>query len=88
MNCSRIDVEVYGEETSKDAVGIVSNGLRHFLPENLDVILIDTAGRHKDELGFFEEMKSMHSVSKPDLVLLVIDGTIGQQAYNQSKVTS
>ena len=85
MNCSRIDVEVYGEETSKDAVGIVSNGLRHFLPENLDVILIDTAGRHKDELGLLEEMKSMHSVSKPDLVLLVIDGTIGQQAYNQSK---
>ena len=85
MNCSRIDVEVYGEETSKDAVGIVSAGLRHFLPENLDVILIDTAGRHKDEAGLLEEMKSMHGVSKPDLVLLVIDGTIGQQAYNQSK---
>src|SRR6476620_261893 len=85
MNCSRIDVEVYGEETSKDAVGIVSNGLRHFSPENLDVILIDTAGRHKDETGLLEEMKSMHGVSKPDLVLLVIDGTIGQQAYNQSK---
>jgi signal recognition particle subunit SRP54 len=85
MNCSRIDVEVYGEETSKDAVAIVSNGLRHFSPENLDVILIDTAGRHKDETGLLEEMKSMHGVSKPDLVLLVIDGTIGQQAYNQSK---
>jgi len=85
MNCSRIDVEVYGEETNKDAVGIVSNGLRHFSPENLDVILIDTAGRHKDETGLLEEMKSMHGVSKPDLVLLVIDGTIGQQAYNQSK---
>jgi signal recognition particle subunit SRP54 len=85
MNCSRIDVEVYGEETSKDAVGIVSAGLRHFLPENLDVILIDTAGRHKDEAGLLEEMKSMHGVSRPDLVLLVIDGTIGQQAYNQSK---
>ena len=85
MNCSRIDVEVYGEETNKDAVGIVSNGLRHFSPENLDVILIDTAGRHKDETGLLQEMKSMHGVSKPDLVLLVIDGTIGQQAYNQSK---
>ena len=85
MNCSRIDVEVYGEETSKDAVGIVSAGLRHFLHENLDVILIDTAGRHKDETGLLEEMKSMHGASKPDLVLLVIDGTIGQQAYNQSK---
>src|SRR5207237_7234595 len=29
--------------------------------------------------------KTMHDVSKPDLVLLVIDGTIGQQAYNQAK---
>ncbi|HEY7078269.1 MAG TPA: signal recognition particle receptor subunit alpha [Nitrososphaeraceae archaeon] len=85
MNCNRIDVEVYGEETSKDAVGIVRAGLNHFLPENLDVIIVDTAGRHKDETGLLEEMRSMHDVSRPDLVLLVIDGTIGQQAYNQSK---
>ena len=85
MNCSKINIEVYGEEESKDAVGIATNGLEHFKEQNLDVIIIDTAGRHKEETGLLEEMREMHKVATPDLVLLVIDGTIGQQAFNQSK---
>src|ERR671924_756035 len=85
MNCSKINIEVYGEEESKDAVGIATNGLEHFKEQNLDVIIIDTAGRHKEETGLLEEMREMHKVATPDLVLLVIDGIIGQQAFNQSK---
>ncbi len=85
MNCSKINVEVYGEEESKDAVGIARNGLAHFKDQNLDVIIIDTAGRHKEETGLLDEMREMHKVATPDLVLLVIDGTIGQQAFNQAK---
>jgi signal recognition particle subunit SRP54 len=61
------------------------NGLEHFKEQNLDVIIIDTAGRHKEETGLLEEMREMHKVATPDLVLLVIDGTIGQQAFNQAK---
>jgi signal recognition particle subunit SRP54 len=85
MNCSKINIEVYGEEESKDAVGIATNGLEHFKEQNLDVIIIDTAGRHKEETGLLEEMREMHKVATPDLVILVIDGTIGQQAFNQAK---
>ncbi len=83
--CGKISVEVFGDEADKDAVSIVKNGLEHFRKQVLDVIIIDTAGRHKEERGLLEEMKSMYDVSEPDLVLLVIDGTIGQQAYNQAK---
>jgi len=83
--CGKISVEVFGEEADKDAVSIVKNGLEHFRKQVLDVIIIDTAGRHKEERGLLEEMKTMYDVSEPDLVLLVIDGTIGQQAYNQAK---
>ena len=85
MNCSKINIEVYGEEESKDAVEIATNGLEHFKEQNLDVIIIDTAGRHKEETSLLEEMREMHKVATPDLVLLVIDGTIGQQAFNQAK---
>jgi len=84
-NCAKISVEVFGDEADKDAVNIVKNGLDHFRKQVLDVIIIDTAGRHKEERGLLEEMKTMHDISKPDLVLLIIDGTIGQQAYNQAK---
>jgi signal recognition particle subunit SRP54 len=85
MNCSRINVDVYGEEQNKDAVAIVTGGLEYFRQQGIDIIVIDTAGRHKEETSLLAEMSSMYKVVKPDLVLLVIDGTIGQQAYSQAK---
>lgn len=85
MNCSKINVEVYGEEESKDAVAITKNGIAHFKDQNLDVIIIDTAGRHKEEEGLLQEMTNMHKVATPDLVLLIIDGTIGQGAFKQAE---
>jgi signal recognition particle subunit SRP54 len=85
MNCSRINVEVYGDETNTNAIDIVKKGLKHFKIQNTDVIIIDTAGRHKEESSLLEEMREMRNEIHPDLVLLVIDGTIGQQAINQAK---
>jgi signal recognition particle subunit SRP54 len=85
MNCVKINVEVFGDETNKDAPSIVKNGINYFKEAGSDVVIIDTAGRHKDEAELLEEMKSMFSISKPDLILLVIDGTIGQQAFSQAK---
>ena len=84
-NCGKVNVEVFGDEEDKDPVSIVKKGLDHFRKQVLDVIIIDTAGRHKQERGLLEEMKTMYDVSEPDVVLLVVDGTIGQQAYNQAK---
>lgn len=85
MNCSRINTEVYGEEANTDALDIVSKGLAHFRTQNIDVVIVDTAGRHKEESGLLEEMRNMRNAINPNLVLLVIDGTIGQQAFNQAK---
>ena len=85
MNCSRINVEVYGDETNSNAIDIVEKGLEHFKIQNIDVIIIDTAGRHKEESSLLEEMREMRNAIHPELVLLVIDGTIGQQAFNQAK---
>jgi len=84
-NCEKAGVEVYGEENNKDAPGIVKAGLKHFENSNLDIILIDTAGRHKEEKELLDEMKEISKVAAPDLALLVIDGTIGQQCHNQAE---
>jgi signal recognition particle subunit SRP54 len=85
MNCSRINVEVYGEEPNSSAIDIVRKGLDHFKIQKVDITIVDTAGRHKEELSLLDEMRTMRDVINPDLVLLVIDGTIGQQAFNQAK---
>jgi len=82
--CEKANVEVYGDEKNKDSPQIVQNGLKHFENSNLDVVLIDTAGRHKEEKDLLDEMKEINKVAKPDLALLVVDGTIGQQCFNQA----
>jgi len=83
--CEKSSVEVYGEENNKDSPNIVKNGLKHFAGQPLDVILIDTAGRHKEETDLLEEMSRINKAAEPDLALLVIDGTIGQQCYAQAE---
>jgi len=83
--CEKANVEVYGEENNKDSPLIVKNGLKHFESSTLDIILIDTAGRHKEEKDLLEEMTQISKVAQPDLALLIIDGTIGQQCYNQAE---
>lgn len=83
--CEKSNVEVYGEENNDDSPQIVKKGLHHFENSNLDIILIDTAGRHKEEQDLLDEMKQISKVAEPDLALLVIDGTIGQQCFNQAE---
>ena len=83
--CEKSNVEVFGDEGSKDSPDIVKRGLKHFENSNLDIILIDTAGRHKEEKDLLEEMTQISKVAEPDLALLVIDGTIGQQCFSQAK---
>lgn len=80
---AQINVPVYGDEKEKNPVKIVMEGLKRF--EKYDVVIIDTAGRHKDEKSLMEEMMKIQEAIKPDEVIMVIDGTIGQQAAVQAK---
>ncbi|MCD6445413.1 signal recognition particle protein [Candidatus Bathyarchaeota archaeon] len=79
----KINVPLYGEPGKKNPVKIALNGLKQF--ENKDIVIIDTAGRHKEEKELIKEMKNLEKKIKPDEVMLVIDGTIGQQAMVQAK---
>jgi len=79
----RANVPIYGEPHNKDSIKIASNGLKQFL--NYDIVVIDTAGRHKEEKGLIQEMKTLEKAIQPDEVILLIDGTIGQQAATQAQ---
>ncbi|MGC8895281.1 MAG: signal recognition particle protein Srp54 [Candidatus Bathyarchaeia archaeon] len=80
---NKINVPLYGESNAKDPVKIVLQGIKQF--NDKEVIIIDTAGRHKEEQELIKEMKMLERSIKPDEVMLVIDGTIGQQAMVQAK---
>lgn len=77
------NVEVYSDEKEKDSVKIAKEG-KNQLDDSKNFIIIDTAGRHKEEKGLLQEMKEVVGAVKPDATILVIDGTIGQQCYNQA----
>ena len=76
-------VEVYSDEREKDSVKIAKEGRKQF-EGSRNLLIIDTAGRHKEEKGLLQEMKEIGNGVKPDATVLVIDGTIGQQCYNQA----
>jgi signal recognition particle subunit SRP54 len=78
-----IGAEVYSEEKEGDSVKVATNGRQHF-EGTKNLILIDTAGRHKEEKGLLDEMNKIVSKVRPDYTILVVDGTIGQQIYNQA----
>ena len=80
---TRINVPIYGDPKAKDPVKVVTEGLRQY--GDRDVIIVDTSGRHKEEQELIKEMKMLERSIKPDEVMLVIDGTIGQQALVQAK---
>jgi signal recognition particle subunit SRP54 len=80
---NRINVPFYGDLKAKDPVKVAFNGLKQF--GDKDIVIIDTAGRHKEEQELIKEMKMLEKNLKPDEVMLVIDGTIGQQATAQAK---
>lgn len=77
-------IELFGNPDEKDAVKLAREGVEHFKKRDVDVIIVDSAGRHKEEKGLIEEMREISSTINPHEVILVIDGTIGQQAYNQA----
>lgn len=82
--CEPMDTPVYGDPQNPDAIDLARKGLDEF-GNKYDVILVDTAGRHKEEQDLLDEMKELSAVVEPDEVILVIDGTIGQQAKSQAE---
>ncbi len=79
----RVNVPTFGNSKAKTSIEITRKGIKQF--EDCDVVIIDTAGRHKDELSLIEEMKTLETIIRPDETILVIDGTIGQQAATQAR---
>lgn len=81
----RYAIPVYGNSSKENSELIAINGLEKFRKAKYDVVVIDTAGRHKNEIDLMNEMKKLSETIKPDEIMLVIDGTIGQQASVQAK---
>lgn len=81
--CKKINVPCYGDSKEKDAVKIVKDGLAKL--KDVEIIIVDTAGRHALEDDLIDEIMQINEFLKPDHRWLVIDAAIGQAARDQAK---
>lgn len=75
-----------------DPASVVFDGVQSGKARNVDVILVDTAGRLQTKTNLMEELKKMRRIIEretgrpPEETLLVLDGTTGQNAISQAKL--
>ncbi|MGQ4872657.1 MAG: signal recognition particle receptor subunit alpha [Promethearchaeota archaeon] len=81
----QIGVKCYGNPKEKNAIKIAVQETKKAINDGNDLIIVDTAGRHKEEKELMKEMSIIEKKLKPNEVILVIDGTLGQQAYSQAE---
>ena len=88
---NRIGADVIKHRQGADPAAVVFDGLAAAKARGVDVVLIDTAGRLHTKVNLMDELKKMKRVlsreipDAPHEVLLMLDGTIGQNALAQAK---
>ena len=81
----KISVPVFGDPKNPSPEKLVKEGFSHFEKEKENLIIVDTAGRHKNEAELMDEMKRLAKLAKPDEIVLAVDGSIGQAAMAQAR---
>ena len=81
----QINVEVYSEPETKDAVVIAQNAIKEAKAKNKNVVIIDTAGRLAIDEAMMMEVANIKSAVNPTEILFVVDSMTGQDAVNTAK---
>ena len=76
-----LNIDVYKED-SKDVLSIVKNGISYAKDNNLNYVIIDTAGRLQIDEDLMNELKSIQNEITLNEIILVIDAMMGQDAIN------
>lgn len=88
----RVDVPLIKQKMGADPSAVVFDAVRTAKSQNINMLIIDTAGRLHTKVNLMEELKKMRRIMErelpgsPDDVLLVLDATTGQNAINQAKM--
>lgn len=88
---NRVGVSIVSHGMNSDPAAVAFDAVKQAVEENADVLIIDTAGRLHNKIGLMNELSKIRRVIakfKPDApqeVLLIIDATTGQNAFEQAK---
>ncbi|MCM1005305.1 MAG: signal recognition particle-docking protein FtsY [Prevotella sp.] len=87
----RVGVPIVKQKMGSDPAAVAFDTLQHAKASGADVVIIDTAGRLHNKVGLMNELTKIKNVMKrivpdaPQEILLVLDGSTGQNAFNQAK---
>lgn len=87
----RVGVPVVKQQMGSDPASVAYDTLSNAVATGADVVIIDTAGRLHNKVGLMNELTKIRNVMKkvvdtaPDEVLLVLDGSTGQNAFEQAR---
>ncbi len=87
----RVGVPMVRQEMGSDPASVAYDTLQSAVRQDADVVIIDTAGRLHNKVNLMNELSKIKRVmekvveGKPDEVLLVLDGSTGQNAFEQAK---
>ncbi|MBD5322752.1 MAG: signal recognition particle-docking protein FtsY [Duncaniella sp.] len=87
----RADVPVIKQKIGADPASVAFDTLQSAIANDVDVVIIDTAGRLHNKKGLMDELTKVKSVMQklipdaPHEVLLVLDGSTGQNAFEQAR---
>ena len=77
-----LNIPVYTEDNNKNVIEIVNNSIKYAKENNLDYVIIDTAGRLQIDEELMDELKNISKNVKLNEIILVIDAMMGQDAIN------
>jgi fused signal recognition particle receptor len=87
----RVDVPIVAQQMGSDPASVAFDTLKSAVANNADVVIIDTAGRLHNKVGLMNELTKIKTVmqkvvpNSPHEVMLVLDGSTGQNAIEQAK---
>ncbi len=81
----QIEAPVYSEPGNMDPVEIAQNGIKYAKSNNLDLVIVDTAGRLAVDEQMMTEIAAIKKAIKPNEILFVVDSMTGQDAVNTAK---
>ncbi|TYC72498.1 signal recognition particle-docking protein FtsY [Stappia sp. BW2] len=88
----RTGAEVISRDTGADAAGLAYDAMKEAKAKDVDVLLVDTAGRLQNKAELMDELEKVirvikkHDPEAPHTVLLTLDATTGQNALNQVEI--
>ncbi|PWB26094.1 signal recognition particle-docking protein FtsY [Flavobacterium sp. HTF] len=87
----RVDVPIVRQQMGSDPASVAFDTLQSAVAQNADIVIIDTAGRLHNKINLMNELTKVKRVMQkvvadaPHDVLLVLDGSTGQNAFEQAK---